>query len=81
MMKTLHYSNQFHPNFAFLQARNQEFFRTGVFFELGHFDKHSSTTRERKVPQGKNIRAFRLETLKNVFLPIDDHNQGIFSRN
>ena len=39
----------------------------GVFLELGHFDKHSPTTQERKAPQGKNIRFFRLETLKNTF--------------
>ena len=39
-----------------------------VFLELGHFDKHSPTTQERKAPQGKNIRFFRLETLKNCIL-------------
>ena len=33
-----------------------------------NFDKHSPTTRERKVPQGKNIRFFRLDTLKNFIL-------------
>ena len=36
--------------------------------ELGHFDKHSSTTQERKTPQGKNFWFFRLETLKNFIL-------------
>ena len=40
----------------------------GVFFELGHFDKHSPTTRERKAPQAKNLRVFPLETLKNLIL-------------
>ena len=51
------------------QARNQEIF-TGnrVFSKLGHFDKDSSTARARKDPQGKNIRFFRLETLKNCIL-------------
>ena len=69
------------------QARNQEFFQgRGVFFELGHCDKHSPTTRESKVAQGKNLLVFHPKTLKNFilnenFLPIDDHNQGIISRN
>ena len=36
--------------------------------ELGHFDKHSPTTQERKAPQVKNYRFFRLETLKNCIL-------------
>ena len=36
--------------------------------ELGHVDKRSPTVRERKVPQGKNILFFRLETLKNLIL-------------
>ena len=37
--------------------------------ELGwHFDKHSPTTRERKVPQGKKSQFFCLETLKNCIL-------------
>ena len=36
--------------------------------ELGHFDKHSPTARERKAPQGKNLWFFRLETLKNFIL-------------
>ena len=40
----------------------------GVFFELGHFDKHSPTTRERKAPQAKNLQVFPLETLKNLIL-------------
>ena len=39
-----------------------------VFLELGHFDKHSPTTQERKAPQGKNLRFFRLETLKIFIL-------------
>ena len=39
-----------------------------MFLELGHFDKHSPTTGERKVPQWKNLRFFRLETLKNCIL-------------
>ena len=48
--------------------------------ELVHFNKHSPTTRERKAPQGENLRLFRLEThFKREILPIDDHNQGIFS--
>ena len=37
--------------------------------ELGHFDKHSPTTQERKAPQGKNPWFFpRLETLKIFIL-------------
>ena len=40
----------------------------GVFLENGHFDKHSPIARERKAPQGKNLRVFCLETLKNVIL-------------
>ena len=39
-----------------------------IFLELGHFDKQSSTTRERKALQGKNLRFFLLETLKNFTL-------------
>ena len=31
--------------------------------ELGHFDKHSSTTQERKAPQAKSLPFFRPETL------------------
>ena len=49
------------------QARNQEFFR-GVFLELKHFNKHSHTIQERKAPPGKNLRFFRLESLKNSIL-------------
>ena len=30
----------------------------GVFLELGHFDKHSPTTQERKFPRGKNLSKF-----------------------
>ena len=33
--------------------------------ELGHLDKHSLTTQERKAPQGKNLQFFCLETLKS----------------
>ena len=40
----------------------------GVFLELGHFDKHPSTTQETKVPQGKNLRIYFQEALKNYFL-------------
>ena len=29
------------------------FLGRGVFFKLGHFDKHSSTSRKRKAPQEK----------------------------
>ena len=36
--------------------------------ELGHVAKHSPTTRERKASQGKDLRFFRLETLKNFVL-------------
>ena len=47
------------------QARNQDFFRTGEFLlELGHFDKKSPTTPERKAPQGKK---------SPVFLPGNSH--------
>ena len=35
--------------------------------ELGHSDKHSPIARERK-SQGKNLRVFCLETLKNFIL-------------
>ena len=54
----------------------------GVFLELGHFHKHSTTTQERKAPQGKNHRYFCLETLhfKWEILPIGDHSQGIFTQ-
>ena len=38
------------------------------FLGIGHFDKHSPTTRERKTPQGKNLRFFRLEPVKNCIL-------------
>ena len=41
---------------------------SGVFLELGHFDKHSPIARERKAPQGKNLQVFCLETLKNFIL-------------
>ena len=56
-------------NLIISQARNQEIF-TGnrVFFKLGHFHKDSRTARARKDPQGKNIRFFGLETLKNCIL-------------
>ena len=51
------------------QARNQEIFMVNrVFFKLGHFDKDSHTARARKDRQGKNIRFFCLETLKNCIL-------------
>ena len=36
-----------------------------VFLELGHFDKQSFTTRERKALQGKNLQFFLLENLNN----------------
>ena len=36
--------------------------------ELGHLDKHSPTTQERKTQQGKNLYIFRLETIKNFIL-------------
>ena len=36
--------------------------------ELGHFDKHSPLTRERKTQQGEDLRVFCLETLKNFIL-------------
>ena len=71
-----HFVNDFSRNTCFssyilLQARNQEFFRgRGVFFKLGYFDKHSPTTREKKAPQGKNLRFFHLETpLNEKFYP------------
>ena len=47
------------------QARNRELFRR-VFPELGHFDEHSTTARERKVPHRKNIR-FAGKHLKIAF--------------
>ena len=40
----------------------------GVFLEFWLFDEHSPTAQERKAPQGKNIRFFHLETLKNCIL-------------
>ena len=46
----------------------RNFLGQGVFFKLGHFDKHSPTTRERKAPQGKNPQVFPLETLENFIL-------------
>ena len=51
-----------------LQARNQDFFRAwGVFLELGHLDKHSPTTQEKKAPQGKDHQFFCQKTL-NIFI-------------
>ena len=68
------------------QARNQEFFRAGEFSRnQGTWINISSTTHERKAPQGKNIGFFLLETLKITFkmrnLTQDGHNQGIFFQN
>ena len=40
------------------------FLGRGVFSELGHFDKQSTTARERNTPQGKTLQAFYLKTLK-----------------
>ena len=59
---------------------------TRNFLELGHLDKDSPTTRERKAPQGKKIfglLAWKLlkVLLKWKILPVDGHNQGIFSPN
>ena len=64
------------------QARNQEFFRAGEFSRnQGTSIKISSTTHERKAPQGKNM-GFLLETLETTFkmrnLTQDGHNQGTF---
>ena len=51
------------------QALNQEFFYCGgVLFKLGHLDKYSLTTQERKVLQGKKSTVFCIETLKNFIL-------------
>ena len=52
--------------------------------ELGHLDKHSLTTQERKAPQGKNLHFFCLETLKSghfflklvQFFPIFEKGRG-----
>ena len=47
------------------QARNQEFFRARKFFwNKGHFDKQSSTTRKRKVPLGKIFGFFSWKLLQ-----------------
>ena len=68
------------------QARDQEFFRAGEFSRnQGTWINISSTTHERKAPQGKNIGFFLLETLKITFkmrnLTQDGHNQSIFFQN
>ena len=68
------------------QARNQEFFRAGEFSRnQGTSINISSTTHERKAPQGKNMSFFLLETLKTTFkirnLTQDGNNQGIFFQN
>ena len=63
---------------TFGQDRQPGIFKgRGVFLELGHFAKHSPITQERKAPQGKIIRFFRLETFKNqgIFF----HRSGHFS--
>ena len=41
--------------------------RQGVFFELGHFDKHSSTAQERRSLQGKISVFFPGKTGKMYF--------------
>ena len=61
----------------------QEFFRAGEFSrKQGASIKISSTAYERKVPQGKNMGFFLLETLKTTLkmrnLTEDGQNQGIF---
>ena len=48
---------------ADIRRVTRNFSGQGVFLELGHFDKHSTTTEERKAPQGKTHRYFCLETL------------------
>ena len=55
----------------------------GVFLELGHFDKHSPTTWEKKARREKIFNFFCLETLKTFILNeiLDEYNQGIFSAN
>ena len=65
------------------QARNQESFRAGEFSRnQGTSINISSTTHERKAPQGKNMGFFLLETLKTTFkmrnLIQYGHNQSIF---
>ena len=68
------------------QARNQEYFRAGEFSRnQGTSINISSTTHERKAPQGKNMGFFLLETLKTTIkmrnLTQDGQNQGIFFQN
>ena len=71
-------------NFSFkIQARNKEFFRAGEFSRnQGTSINISSTTHERKAPQGKNMGFFHLETLKTTFkmrnLTQFFQNQGTF---
>ena len=70
-----------------MQARNQEFFRAGEFSRnQGTSINISSTTYEKKAPQGKNMFFFLLETLKTIFkmrnlTTQDGHNHGIFFQN
>ena len=71
------------PKCIYTQGRNQEFFRAGEFSRnQGRSINISSTTHERKAPQGKNMAFFLVKTLKTTFkmrnLTQDGHNQGIF---
>ena len=54
---------------------NMAFWCRGVFLELGHFDKQSSTARKKKGSAGKNLRLFPLETLENCTLNEKFHPQ------
>ena len=52
----------------YIRLVNRNFLGRGVFLELGHLDKHSTTTQEKKAPHGKNHGFFCLESLKNCIL-------------
>ena len=47
---------------------NRNFLGQWRFLGIRHFYKQLTTTRERKVPQGKNLLFFLLKTLKNCIL-------------
>ena len=55
-------------NHIYFKRLTRNFLGQRSFLGIRHFDKHSPTTQERKAPQGKNLRFFRLETLKNCIL-------------
>ena len=61
----------------YIRLVNRNFLGRGVFLELGHLDKHSTTTQEKKAPHGKNHGFFCLESLKNCILNEKSYPQMI----